>query len=271
MLRADRVASAMDDKRTFRALLGVVACLFYLLDSTVARAGCGALAPSLLFPIDGQEAPLNSKITISLGVQRDWVSRVVLRPRRGAAVEVSNAPLPGPLGQVLVQLSPKQPLEPNTQYELAIIRPADDHPNALIFGTFVTGSTSDGKAPTIRLEGSHYFEEADRDGVVKSWLEIGVGTEDGDRQGTGKMFAIWFPDAKGRLVTTGPAALYVRQDASVVRVSSPDLCNGWNVPLPSKLGATEFGLAALDEANNRSAIVRVKVDFRRVEHRNRVP
>jgi len=236
--------------------------------SEAARAGCGAPPPKLLLPIDGQDAPLNSKITVSLE-QRDWIDRVVLRPMGGTPVGVSKTPLPSPVGLVLVQLSPDQPLAPRTQYELAIVGPPGNHPGTLIFGTFSTGGASDDAPPALRVDGAHYFEEENGVGSPLAWLEVGVGTEDGDRRGTKSLFAIWLPDAKGRLATNGPADFYVPQDGAVVRISSYDICSGWYVPLPAKLGSAEVGIAAIDEANNRSRTARVKVNFRRVEHRSR--
>lgn len=254
----------MGPRRALRIFISAFVFFPWSSFSQLARADCAVPPPKLLFPIDGQDAPLNSKITISFP-DPDWIDLVVLRPMGGAPVRVSKTPLPSPVGLALFRLSPQEPLSARTQYEIAIVGPPGEHPSTLVFGTFATSSTSDEAPPVLRVRGAHYFEDKS-DVPPLAWVELGVKTDDGDRQGTKSFFAVWFPDAKGRLVTTGPADFYIPQDGPVLRISSNDLCDGWYLPLPAKLGSAEFGIAALDEANNRSPIARVKVNFRKVEH-----
>ncbi|HEY3593773.1 MAG TPA: hypothetical protein VGL13_07865 [Polyangiaceae bacterium] len=242
--------------------------------SELGRAGCAVPEPTLLLPVDGQQAPLNSRITLTLGGRQDVYRKLALRPVGGRAISVLQSEVPGGPGTKLVQLAPDAPLAPNTRYEVVAFRPEGWHPRELIFGTFETGAQSDSSAPNIVTASARAFEYREGPDAMRRWVELTVRTEDGDhagttstpmRRSTAKMFAIWLPNAAGRTKTSGSPDLHLFQDGAVVRIGVPEPCGMGNASVRWPSTAAELGVAAVDESNHRSTVVRVRVDFRHAE------
>src|SRR5262249_31496420 len=53
----------------------------------------------------------------------------------------------------LVELAPRAPLAPSTQYEVAVVDP-DEYPSTVVIGTFRTGAAADTAAPRLKSGGA---------------------------------------------------------------------------------------------------------------------
>lgn len=234
-----------------------------------AWAGCAVPEPALWSPLD-EGAPLNSRVTVSLGGMAGLVRAVELRAvGGGAAIAVRPRELAGPTGHAVLELTPEAPLEPGATYELVARRPQGWHPSQWIFGAFTTSRVRDDVAPELRVLGGRFLRgrgDGRGRGRVREWVELEVALRDGERAGGRALYAVWFPGASGALDTSGPPDAHVPgpdlpERGGVLRLSSPDEeCPELALPLPSAPGQLEIGLAALDAAGNRSAPQRISLD-----------
>src|SRR5688572_12572600 len=143
-----------------RALVPAFA-LAILSDSTPVEAGCAVPEPALWSPAGAARAPLDARITVSLGGFSGLLRDVELRPSGGQPVAVQRRELPGPVGHTLIELVPDAPLLADTGYELVARRPASWHPNQWVFGAFTTGNEADAVAPALRVGAARYLEQVD--------------------------------------------------------------------------------------------------------------
>jgi hypothetical protein len=237
------------------AFVAVVA-LVNLSDSRPVEAGCGVPEPALWSPAAEGKAPLGARITVSLGGFSGVLREVELRPIGGQALAAQRRELPGPVGHTLVELVPDAPLQADTGYELVARRPASWHPNQWVFGAFTTGKLPDAVAPTLGVSAARYLEQVDTGLPARRWIELDVATLPSTT-----LFAVWLPNDGGRLPPDGAPSVYLPREGDTLRISSPELCGGRHVPLPTALGRAEIALAALDAAGRQSAPARVAIDF----------
>jgi hypothetical protein len=238
-----------------RALVPAVA-LAILSDSTPVEAGCGVPEPALWSPAAAEKAPLDARITVSLGGFSGLLREVELRPIGGQPVAAQRRELPGPVGHTLLELVPDAPLQADTGYELVARRPASWHPNQWVFGTFNTGTQPDAVAPALRVVAARYLEQVGPAIPPRRWIELDVST-----LSSTTLFAVWLPNDRAELPPDGAPSVYLPREGDTLRISSPELCGGRHVPLPAALARAEIALAALDAAGRRSAPVKVAIDF----------
>lgn len=238
-----------------RALVAAIA-LAILSDSTPVEAGCGVPEPALWSPAATERAPLDARITVSLGGFSGLLRDVELREIGGQPLAVKRRELPGPVGHTLIELVPDAPLRADTAYELVARRPASWHPNQWVFGAFTTGSEPAAVAPALRVLGARYLEQVDPGLPPRRWIELDVSTLP-----SATLFAVWLPDDRGRLPPDSAPSVYLPREGDTLRISSPELCAMRHVPLPSALGRAEIALAALDAAGRRSTPAKVAIDF----------
>jgi hypothetical protein len=223
-----------------------------------AWAGCAVPEPELWSPSDDGAAPLNSRVTVTLGGQAGLVRSVELRASAGGpSISVRRRAIAGPVGQEVLELTPEAPLAPDTTYELVARRPEGWHPSQWIFGAFTTGQNRDDVAPELLVHGARWRDQGP--GAEPS-LELNIELRDGERASGAALYALWLPDASGSFHASAAPDLYLPGRGDVLQLSSADACSGLALPLPSTPGRRELGLAALDAAGNRSAIQRVVVD-----------
>lgn len=238
-----------------RALVPAFA-LAILSDSAPVEAGCGVPEPALWSPAAAAKAPLDARITVSLGGFSGLLRDVELRPSGGQAVAVRRRELPGPVGHTLIELVPDAPLQADTVYELVARRPASWHPNQWVFGAFTTGTEPAAVAPTLQVVAARYLERIEPELPPRRWIELELSTLP-----SATLFAVWLPDARGQLPPDSAPSVYLPREGDTLRISSPELCGGRHVPLPAALGRAKIALAALDVAGGRSAPTQVAIDF----------
>jgi hypothetical protein len=238
-----------------RALVLAVA-LAIVSDSTPVEAGCGVPEPALWSPAPTGKVPLDARITVSLGGFSGLLREVELRPLGGQPVAARRRGLPGPVGHTLIELVPDAPLQADTGYELVARRPPSWHPNQWVFGAFRTGSEPDAVAPALRVVAARYLEQVDAGLPPRRWIELDVSTLP-----SATLFAVWLPNARAELPSDSSPSVYLPREGDTLRISSPELCGGRHVPLPTALGRAEIALAALDSVGGSSARVRVAIDF----------
>lgn len=225
-----------------------------------AWGGCAIPEPELWLPVGELAAPLNSRITFSLGGMMGLVRGVELRALGGSQpIAVERRELPGPRGQQVFELRPRAPLAPDTEYELVARRPEGWHPNQWIFGAFRTSLQRDDSAPTLQVVGARFLRAAP-EGLAKEWVVLDLVLRDGDRTGGAALYAVWFPNDSGLIDPNAPPVVYLPGQGDTLRISSPEVCPGSFVPLPSTPGRLEIGVAAFDAAGNRSLVQRVAVE-----------
>jgi hypothetical protein len=226
-----------------------------------ARAGCAVPEPALWLPSDEGAAPRNSRVTLTLGGQAGLVRSVELRVSGGGPpLAIRRRALAGPVGQQVLELTPEAPLQPDTTYELVARRPEGWHPSQWIFGAFTTGQNLDDVAPVLRVLAARW-RRADGPGGRVASLQVQVALRDGERALGTALYAVWLPNDSGSFDASAAPDVYVPGRGDVLELSPADTCPGLAVPLPSRLGRWELGLAALDPAGNRSAVQRVVVDI----------
>lgn len=238
-----------------RALVPALA-LAILSDSTPVEAGCGVPEPALWSPAATTRAPLDARITVSLGGFSGLLREVELRPIGGQPLAVQRRELPGPVGHALLELVPDTPLQADTGYELVARRPASWHPNQWVFGTFTTGGGPDPALPALSVVAARYLEQVDPGLPPRRWIELDVSTLQ-----SATLFAVWLPNDRGQLPPDGAPSVYLPREGDTLRISSPELCAGRHVPLPTARERAEIAVAALDAAGRRSALSRVAIDF----------
>lgn len=225
---------------------------------------CSCIAPSavLLSPSPGAPAPLNARVRLALPAGQGK-HELVLRQHAGPVVAVKRSD--SALGTLThVELEPEAELSPDTRYELAIVE-RERHPSTLVFGTFKTGSARDSVAPTGgKLDQAVVFK-------ARRWsgASCGIGTPwatlraaagaDPDRSAAQLLYAVWAPDAAGRLDTSRPPTAFLAASQGVLTVGKTSLCDPDDFPLPER-GRVTLAFALLDEAGNRGPVQRVPLD-----------
>jgi hypothetical protein len=229
---------------------------------------CSCLGPQLrlLSPDRLDDAPRNVHVRLAMPSQpQTGGSRVVLRAH-GSRAEVATTSRSRQYGMVThVELVPSAPLAANTQYELATIDPAA-HPPETVFGTFRTGSSSDTTAPRLESTGQaaakvNPHASGAACGIPGPWVVIEhIRANDPGRDDAQLAMAVWLGDASGRIDDTLPPTAMEKLAAGGILLGPASLCDPRSFPFP-KTRTMWIGLAAIDEAGNRSATRRVRIDL----------
>lgn len=232
----------------------------------VAHA-CSCMGPHLTFlsPMRTEAAPRNTHIRLEVPTHQATTPFVV-RAHRGAAVATRSEVIAGP-ELTTVELVPLTALAAETRYEIALIDP-NKHPSTTVIGTFKTGTDTDTTPPRLDSLGQvrNHLNIGHVGGgscsIRGPWITVsGFVAQDPGRPEAALAFAVWKPDPQGRLDTKrAPDALLFpyRGQASIGQTS---LCDPHAFVFH---GATaDLALAMVDEAGNRSATKRVRVDVTR--------
>ncbi|HTV22453.1 MAG TPA: hypothetical protein VMG12_27380 [Polyangiaceae bacterium] len=227
-------------------------------DAAPVEAGCGVPEPVLWSPSNQGAVPLDAHVVVSLGGFGGQLRGVELRAIGGRALGVQRRELPGPVGHALLELVPDAPLSANTTYELVARRPEWWHPTQWVFGAFTTGGEPGATAPELRVLAARLLEQVEPEMPPLRWIELDVSS---GPSSAAALFAVWLPNDRGTLATAAPPSVYLPREGDTLRISSPELCGGFHVPLPATPGRAEIGVAAIDAAGHAGPIVRVAIDF----------
>jgi hypothetical protein len=231
---------------------------------------CSCVGPrlALLSPDRVDDAPLNARVRVEVPANRSAggaPGKVVLRAVGGGEVAVTTRTFK-PGGWVeLAELTPKAPLAPSTQYELALLDP-EQYPSTVVFGTFRTGVSADTTAPRLERLGPAVVHRNAQHGsgscqIAGPWVTFeNVGAVDPARAGAQLSFGVWVGDAAGRVDTSKPPVSLVSAGRGAIAIGRTSLCDPHDFPLP-KAGPLVLGVAAIDEAGNASAARTVRVNL----------
>lgn len=221
---------------------------------------CAAPEPHMLSPARLTKAPLNAHVRVA--VPSYLTGRLALRKHGGGEIAVKRIDSPV-RGMAFADLVPEKPLEADTRYEVAFIRP-DQHPSTLVFGTFVTGTAADTTAPiapklektTVNAQRSISFSSCS---VNTPWVHIGAsGARDPDRNDAQLLHAVWASNARGTIDLNAPPTAYLLEKDGKIKLGKSSLCDPNEFPLPAQ-GNLTLAIAAVDEAGNRSAVQKINV------------
>lgn len=269
------VGRALSGRLVVGALAALGAALAAPLGGAIRdAAACSCVGPraSVIGPDRVDDAPLNVRVRAEVPRMGERTSApspphdLVLRVHGGAVVETTSRVV-APGGWVMtVELAPKVPLAPATQYEVATIDPAA-HPSVIVLGTFKTGTAPDTTPPRIDAMGAAVAtKRPNAQGaacqVPGPWVTIGgVRAEDPGRPSAKLLFGVWVGDAAGNADTRKPPAAFVRAHEGVLQIGQSSLCDPRSFPFPKGAASMWLVIAALDEAGNSSAPRKVKVDL----------
>lgn len=221
---------------------------------TAHACSCMAPGPELLAPSHQLNAPLNTHVRVVLPVYPK--GQLVLRKHRGADVPTKR--IDSPLQNIShVSLVPEKPLDAETRYEVALIR-TDHHPSTLVFGTFVTGKTSDTTAPAApkitRTTVNAYRGSAMTSCAVHTpWAEVFLNpANDPDRDDAQLLYAVWAASGKGTIDLNAPPTAYLQEEKGKLKLGRTSYCDPQEFPLPTS-GTVALAIVAIDESGNRSA------------------
>lgn len=253
------------------ALIAVAAVLAGTPD---ARAcSCSGPRVQILTPDRADDVPLNARVRFEVPVPSGKPSRARRALRvHGTDAEVLAAEQAFMGGEVqVVELTPRSPLLPSTQYEVAIIDP-DEHPGTLVFGTFKTGTAADTKAPVVKRGGR---AEAHRNltfvttcDIKGPWIDVTDAlAEDPSRPGAQILWGVWLRDPSGKLDASKPPATILKAFGELdgpyhglLSLGRRSGCDPHGFPLPGA-GIFSFGLAPIDEAGNTGPVTALQVDM----------
>jgi hypothetical protein len=161
------------------------------------------------------------------------------------------------------ELTPRAPLAKNTRYSVALIR-TDQKPSTWVFGSFRTTTEVDHQAPSlaplgkvISGGGGAMFSMCDTSDVYANVHSV-VGSDPG-RANARLLYGVWIGDPAGKIDgTKPPTGLLEVEEGNWLAIGNADLCNMLKFPFPARRDVV-LGIAAVDEAGNKSAIRTVRV------------
>jgi hypothetical protein len=250
-----------------RAAWLVLVVTIAVMERDAGACSCMSPAAVLLTPDRGDDVPLNARVRVEVPAS-GALSPVVLRVHKGAEVPATTRSATGGFYRS-VELTPKKPLEPKTRYEVAYVD-SDRHPSTIVFGTFTTGTTTDTAAPRIDAMGSatpHRVGAVSPGGVIvlsscstsDPWIVID-GVSASDRAGAQLAFGVWRADPNGVVDDSKPPAATLLAHDGTLTLGRISTCDPHTFALPDK-GVVVLGIAAIDEAGNKSATKRLRVDM----------
>jgi hypothetical protein len=223
----------------------------------------------LLAPNRENDAPLNTRVRVDIIRYRLFEiagARLSLRAVGGAEVATTmRGPLPAKGLSTIAELVPRAPLEPRTRYEVAFVVPGQV-PEALVFGMFTTGTTSDTTPPVLDTMGSFtvgglppppnqsVIVTSSCGGDTPHVVIEGVASHDPARPGAQLLYGAWI----GTDTTRPPDGIFPANDGRLV-VGAASTCElDFDFP---KVKSTMLSIAAIDEAGNASAPRKLKIDL----------
>lgn len=273
MLRASIGASRfVGYHRGMRARsLAAVGLLFgtAVLVRDAGACSCAGPRTRLLAPTAADDVPLNARVRLWGPAAAASSARYALRVH-GQTAEVAVTTRTMPYGDVsILELVPNAPLAPGAQYEVATI---DDtaHPPVTVYGTFTTGADMDTTAPHVDEPGTVSVKHGTHFGTCGTpgpWIAIeGMRASDPGRAKAQLAIAFWVADANGKIDDTKPPTAIEKIEptrapgATSLTLGNASVCDPRSFPFPKRGGPFGLGLALVDEAGNKSATRRVRLD-----------
>lgn len=225
--------------------------------------------PVLVTPDRADDVPLNAHVrydTFSMPGNGSPGVQAVLRVHGGAVVETTARTIEYRPAFFHIELIPRAPLAPHTQYEIARSS-GRQYPAEIVFGTFRTGDARDAIAPLFDppwgVDAYAYPSPQSMECEIWSpWAIVkGVSASDPERPHAQLVYGVWTADAAGNIDPKKPPATVLQATGDLLQIGGASLCDLRRFPLPAH-GVVTLGIAAIDEAGNVSPLRRVRVDTR---------
>jgi hypothetical protein len=245
------------------AALAAGAALF--VDVSPSRAcSCAPPRPTVVSPVlDARGVAPNARV---LAFVPDAADEVALRRQGGARVVGVKTDRRKQGDQELVELTPANPLDANTAYEIFVPQPPGTVPQAIVIGAFTTGDAKDTTPPALVKVTNprvHWTPRAQSSMCGTSEVNVAFDVEavdPGAPGGHAPLVALWAE--KNGVVTVDrlPDAVSATSSIDLGRTS---ICDPGSFPFPPAGGSFTFAFAAVDVAGNRSAPRRMTVTLPR--------
>lgn len=235
----------------------LVTTSFLFVSDDADACSCAPPRPEMLSPARLAKAPVNARVRLTL--PNYLKGSLVLRKHQGADVPHQRIDSAG-RSMPHVELVPKQQLEPNTRYEVALVNP-EEHPSTFVFGTFVTGTDVDTVAPTDpkitrTVVNAQRWSAMTSCAVGTPWAQIVLNkSEDPGRTDVPVLYAVWAATGKAKIDLNGPPTAFVQEAEGKLKLGRTSYCDPDEFPLPTN-GTVSLAIAAVDPAGNRSAVQR---------------
>lgn len=232
---------------------------------------CSCLGPSgarLLAPSRVDDAPINAHVRVAVA-RRLYASpggaadfAVELRRAGGEVVATTATTVRvQDSWEDVIDLVPSIALHPNQTYVVSWLTKGQ-WPDTLVLGAFKTAAVADHEAPVLGPLAAP--ELPSRSPTLRStcdsgqpWARWKPDVHDPGRPRATLAFAVWLGDAKGNFdVSQAPTALLENENGLEIGRSSS--CDRSSFSLPAR-SSVWVGIAAVDEAGNRSAVQKIRV------------
>ncbi|MDB4945084.1 MAG: hypothetical protein JWP97_4618 [Labilithrix sp.] len=274
VLPAMRSCRSLRSASRLAGLVLAVACATSVVGAPLERkaGACSCRAPhvSVLGPVRATDAPLNTLVRLEVPSGQAQALRLLLRTSGGAEVSATARDIESGGDVRVVELRPTAPLAPLTRYEIATVD-ARHVPPITVHAGFTTGTAPDTTAPTLDAVGSAVaFRNANPSSaacqVDGPWVVVdGLRATDPGRAEAKLLYEVWTPSKAGVSdPRSAPRALLEAQEGHIT-IGRESLCSPRAFPFP-RSGVVTLGIAAVDEAGNRSAPRTLTIDLRAAKH-----
>jgi len=226
---------------------------------------CSCVGPRLWFlsPRASDDAPRNVHVRVMVPTGTSTAS-LLLRVHGGADVPTQTKTYAGS-SVTIAELVPTATLAAQTRFEVATFEPTA-HPPTTVIGTFKTGATEDTSAPRLDSLGRPRTRINARYGggdcsIHGPWIELANVAAHDDRGDEKLAFAVWGPDARGRLDTHRAPDTLVFPNNGRISIGQTSLCDTSRFPLSGS--AVTLAVAAVDDAGNTSRALTFRADLTR--------
>jgi hypothetical protein len=163
----------------------------------------------------------------------------------------------------LVELTPQSALPSNTRFEVAMVD-RNAHPPITVIGTFKTGTAPDTTAPRLDSVGHVGVHLNAQFGggmctIAGPWVTVSGMTVHDDRADAQLGYAVWGPDAAGRIDTTKNPDAILFPYQGTISIGRTSLCDPRDFAF--KGTAVSLAIAAVDESGNTSRALRFRADL----------
>lgn len=230
----------------------------------VAEA-CSCMGPEgarLIVPLRVEDAALNTHVHLAVVRQKGAPDPIIEIRSAHDQLVATRATYTSTEGSWTdhLELVPSAALAPGEDYVVSWRTP-DRYPDTRVLGRFHTGTSADTtpprlaplgppSAPTGRLRSSC--------DTGRPWVRFETEVDDPGHRRDRFLFAVWLVGAGAKLDANAPPTAVIEAHDQILTIGRSSSCSPQDFPFP-KTSSAWLGIAALDEAGNRSAIQNVRV------------
>jgi hypothetical protein len=223
---------------------------------------CTCATPAVqVFPSPAEKAPLNTRIHLILPDAAEGLVFELKPPAQATTKKDKKKKKARPEPAVeldrieaksgalwFVELAPREPLAPETRYELWMTAPGG---RPAVIGEIATGVESDTTPPAWSGVGKPTWVKAPASpGTCQTGKPHALFGHQPAADAV--LYAVWLADAAGKIDYAKPPTTWLRDWNGKLALGNPSICSPSNADLPAS-GKLRVGLKALDHAGNLSA------------------